>query len=284
MSKQPVVIYHADCWDGFCAAWLFYKVFPDAEFHAAHYGTNPPALDGRRVFLVDFSYPRSLMLALSKETPYPVTVLDHHKTAQQELEGIERETLRINAFDIFFNMEKSGGRLAWEYLLKMALLPEDMVPASGKIADSPWLVSYTEDRDLWRWQLPQSREINAALRSYPLDFATWDQLASRDKYALVLEGRSILRREQQIVADHVRNAGEMELDGHKVLAVNATVLISEIAGELSRDRPFGVCYFDRKDGKRVYSLRSRGDFDVSEIARRHGGGGHKNAAGFEVNP
>ena len=30
-----------------------------------------------------------------------------------------------------------------------------------------------------------------------------------------------------------------------------------------------------------YSLRSKGDFDVSELAKRHGGGGHKNAAGFQ---
>ncbi|NIV11578.1 MAG: bifunctional oligoribonuclease/PAP phosphatase NrnA, partial [Aliifodinibius sp.] len=32
----------------------------------------------------------------------------------------------------------------------------------------------------------------------------------------------------------------------------------------------------------VYSLRSRGDFDVSALAERFGGGGHKNAAGFRV--
>jgi nanoRNase/pAp phosphatase (c-di-AMP/oligoRNAs hydrolase) len=30
----------------------------------------------------------------------------------------------------------------------------------------------------------------------------------------------------------------------------------------------------------AYSLRSIGDFDVSELAKRYGGGGHKNSAGF----
>lgn len=34
------------------------------------------------------------------------------------------------------------------------------------------------------------------------------------------------------------------------------------------------------DGNHKVSLRSRGDLDVEQIARRRGGGGHKNAAGF----
>jgi nanoRNase/pAp phosphatase (c-di-AMP/oligoRNAs hydrolase) len=95
-------------------------------------------------------------------------------------------------------------------------------------------------------------------------------------------GSAILRREAQIVDDHVRNAAEREMAGHKILCVNATTLFSEVAGELAKDRPFGACYFDRADGKRQWSLRSRnGGVDVSEIAKAHGGGGHRNAAGFE---
>ena len=46
------------------------------------------------------------------------------------------------------------------------------------------------------------------------------------------------------------------------------------------DTPFAACYFCRADGKRQWSLRSRGNFDVSEVARRFGGGGHNNAAGY----
>jgi hypothetical protein len=99
---------------------------------------------------------------------------------------------------------------------------------------------------------------------------------------LVREGEAILRRERQIVGEHVRHAREIELGGHRVLAVNATVLFSEIAGELAKNHPFGACYFDRGDGKRAWSLRStEGGVDVSEVARSRGGGGHARAAGFE---
>jgi hypothetical protein len=99
---------------------------------------------------------------------------------------------------------------------------------------------------------------------------------------LVREGEAILRRERQIVEDHLHHAHEIELGGHRVLAVNATVLFSEIAGELAKGHPFGACYFDRGDGKRAWSLRSmEGGVDVSEVARLKGGGGHARAAGFE---
>jgi hypothetical protein len=90
-------------------------------------------------------------------------------------------------------------------------------------------------------------------------------------------------REKQIVDQHVRYARPITLAGFQVLAVNATVLFSEIAGELAVGRPFGVCYFDRQDGKRQWSLRSTPEGEnVADIARSFGGGGHRHAAGFET--
>ena len=39
---------------------------------------------------------------------------------------------------------------------------------------------------------------------------------------------------------------------------------------------------EREDGTHKVSLRSRGEVDVEKIARHHGGGGHRNAAGFTL--
>lgn len=267
---KTLVIYHAGCWDGFCAAWVLRGAFPDAEFHAAHYGTEPPDVAGRDVFVVDFSYKRPVMLAIAAAAR-SLTVLDHHKTAEADLAGLPAECNGLYgvAPNVVFKMDRSGGRLAWEYL--------------HGAEPSPWLVDYTEDRDLWRHALPNSREVNAALRSYPLDFAEWERLSALDPASLVAEGAAILRAERQVIDTHVRNAREVELGGHRVLCCNATTLFSEIAGELAVGRPFGACYFDRADGKRQWSLRSRdGGVDVSEVAKRFGGGGHRNAAGFET--
>lgn len=275
MSK--LVIYHANCFDGFACAWLFHQAFPDAEFVAAQYGEPPPDVTGKDVVIADFSYKATELIPMIGSAASFV-LLDHHRTAAAELSGIEAQSA-VAGFPrptIVFDQAKSGGRLVWEWLLRN---DPDRLPIVR-----PWLVDYTEDRDLWRWALPHSHAVNAALRSYPMTFEWWDKLALRDPGELAVEGTAILRAEQQLIDRHVRNAAEVELAGHKVLAVNATVLQSEIGEALAQGRPFSLTWFDRADGFRVFSLRSRGEsgIDVSEVARRFGGGGHRAAAGFQM--
>lgn len=290
---RTVVIYHGGgCFDGFCAAWVLRRLHPDAEFVAAQYGEPPPDVAGSNVVIADFSYKRPVMLSLA-ECADSLTVLDHHKTAAADLDGLEAECVArgLTRPTIVFDMGKSGGRLAWEHAYDRDKDTHSTfgrwVVGNNYFRDAaPWLVDYTEDRDLWRWALPFSREINAGLRSYPMTFDGWDAMAGREPIAwLMPEGRAILRAEQQTVDTHVRHAREIDLAGHKVLAVNATTLTSDIAGALAAGRPFGVCYFDRADGMRVWSLRSRdGGVDVSAVATLFGGGGHRNAAGFQTAP
>jgi uncharacterized protein len=282
-SAIPLVIYHANCWDGFCAAWIAraYFKFSDIEPFPAHYGQPPPDCTGRVVYILDFSYKRPVMRTILAQAK-KVVVIDHHKTAEAELDGLINEMQHQHGDlwsaaewpTIVFDMNKSGARLTWEHFLP-------------HVIGSPWLVDYTEDRDLWRHALPNSEAINAALRSYPLDFVLWDGFYQRKPESFIAEGEAIRRRERQIVEDHLRNVryrdfscGDQRLQ--HIPVVNATVLFSEIAGELAKGQPFGACYFDRQDGRRQWSLRSDSDgIDVSEIAKVHGGGGHKHAAGFE---
>lgn len=290
---RPLVIYHANCWDGFCAAWIARKALGDIEAFPAHYGTPPPDVRERVVYVLDFAYPYEVMERLVTNARRTV-VLDHHKTAMAALDGLHQPETGI---DVWFDMTKSGGRLAWEWFWHSTFahqrIDDRFWPFAVRVDRAPWLVDYTEDRDLWRHALPETEAINAALRSYPLDFDLWDQFAQKDPIStFAYEGRAIRRRERQIVEDHVRNArlesfsllagGPVAADDLRVPVVNATTLFSEIAGELAIGHPFAACYFDRQDGKRQWSLRSAPDgVDVSEIAKAHGGGGHKHAAGFE---
>jgi len=271
--QVDTVIYHDSCADGWCAAWLFARAYPGVELIPAQYGQAPPDVGGKTVVIADFSYTRGVMLELMSQAR-SLVVLDHHKTAEDELAGLAGCT---------FDLTKSGGRLAWEWLWDAGKIGNTLdTYGVAYFRDAPhWLVRYTEDRDLWRWALPDSRAVNAALRSYPRTVADWDRLALTRPAALKPEGEAILRVEREVAAYHVRRATEIEILGHKVLCVNATTLQSEIAGELAAGRPFGVCYFEL-GGKRVYSLRSVHGVDVSEIAKAYGGGGHPAAAGFEV--
>lgn len=271
---KPLVIYHAGCWDGFCAAWVARKALGEIEAIPAHYGTPPPEVAGREVYVLDFSYTFDVMADMAARSS-AFTVLDHHKTAERAIGDLEAMFISHNmAGRARYGVDQSGARMAWEFFAHIG---------GWQGMPAPWLVDYTEDRDLWRHVLPHSENINAALRSYPLDFNQWDLFEHETMTRFATEGSAIRRRERQIVEDHIRHAREVEMDGHQVLAVNATVLFSEIAGELAKGRPFGACYFDRHDGKRQWSLRSdRSGVDVSAIAKSHGGGGHQHAAGYET--
>lgn len=274
---KPLVIYHGNCWDGFCAAWVARMALGEVEAVPAHYGTEPPDVQGREVYVLDFSYSFDVMAEMASRSHH-FTVLDHHKTAERALADLEAMFITHNmAGRARYGVEKSGGRMAWEFFGQIG---------GWQGMAAPWLVDYTEDRDLWRHALPESEYVNAALRSYPLDFDLWDRLGKVQDVIngtfLVQEGKAIRRAERQIVETHVRNAHEGMVGGYRVPVVNATVLFSEIAGELAKGHPFGACYFDRKDGKRQWSLRSDPNgLDVSQVAQHMGGGGHARAAGFE---
>lgn len=253
--SPDVVLYHADCSDGFGAAWALWKKYPRAEYQPVKHGFPPPPnLTGRHVVMVDFSYSRPILETMAHEAG-SLQVLDHHVTAQDALAGLPFA---------YFDLKKSGAVLAWEWA--------HQEPA-------PWLLQYVQDKDLWNWALPCSREINAALASYPYDFHVWDTLR-RD--ALETEGRAILRHETELVSKIAAAAVLLPFQGTLVPVVQSAVLTSQIGERLSADHPFCVIWHDR-DGRRYYSLRSRDDgADVAAIATQYGGGGHTHAAGFSV--
>jgi oligoribonuclease NrnB/cAMP/cGMP phosphodiesterase (DHH superfamily) len=270
-----MILYHSNCFDGWCAAYFFAFSFTGrAPFIAVNHGEAPPDVTEQDVYLLDFCYPRDVLQQMA-DAAKSITILDHHKTALEALTGWTHPKVSVT-----FDLNKSGGRLAWEYLYQRKLLAPPL-QETYTLEQAHWLVEYTEDRDLWRWQLPSSKEINAALRSYLMGFSSWDKLSEMSPQDLVIEGNAILRSDQRLVEAHLPFARPITLAGHAGFAVNATCLQSEIAHELAIKAEFGACYVVRQDGSWVWSLRSRQDtgIDVSKIAVSFGGGGHKHAAG-----
>ncbi len=254
---QPptVVLYHAECADGFGAAWALWRRFPEARFVPVKHGNPPPpGLAGQRVVIVDFSYARDRLEAMAREAE-ALLVLDHHITAEKALAGLPYA---------YFDMKKSGAVLAWEW---------------AHAHPAPWLLEYIQDKDLWTWALPSSREINAAVASYPFEFHLWSNFKQE---ILEQEGRAILRYEHELVNKLAGQAVLVEFQGATVPSVQSSVLTSQIGERLSADAPFCIIWHDR-DGRRYYSMRSREEgTDVGAIAASFGGGGHTHAAGFSV--
>lgn len=261
---KPICIYHGNCADGFGGAWVF-KRYADREFdfHAGVYQNDPPDVTGRDVFLVDFSYKRPIVEKIL-ETANSVTLIDHHKTALDDLAPI------MGRMRCHCGVDHSGAMLAWQFLC-----PD---------TEPPKLLRHIEDRDLWRFALPHTREIQANVFSHPYDFTVWDELMASPVEQLVAEGKAIERKHFKDISElvgvfkHRRTIG-----GYSVPVSNLPYTLTSDAGHLMADgEPFAACYWDTPDG-RVYSLRSTdAGIDVSEIAKQYGGGGHRNASGFRV--
>lgn len=288
--KPDVCIYHSPCADGFGAAWAVWYRWPDIQFVPGVYGKDPPDVSGKHVLLVDFSYKRPVLERMAA-TAASVTILDHHKSAEADLETfavfnpVDAATIDqvvaetqpgLGNIRAIFNMRKSGAVMAWEFCH-----PHDPVPL---------LLQYVEDRDLWRFDLSYSREIAAWVFSYPYDFDAWSLMMRRVGHPVkfhgaVAEGEAIERKHHKDVAELLeKTARPMVIGGLTVMCANLPyTMASDAAGKLAEGAPFGACYFDRSDGMRVFSLRSTPEgADVSAVAEIYGGGGHKHAAGFQM--
>jgi len=259
---KSLCIYHGNCADGFAAAWVFRLRFgDDIEFHPGVYQQPPPPVAGRRIFMADFSYKRNVVEDMLKSAD-SVTLIDHHKTALEDLRGV----LGME----HCALDRSGAMLAWNFCF-----PD---------ADPPQLLKHIEDRDLWLFKLPETREIQAAVFSYPYDFAVWDGLMAMPVEELALQGEAIERKHHKDIAELLGvTQRRMVIDGHNVPIANLPyTLVSDAAHIMAKGEPFAGCYWDTPEG-RVFGLRSTDEgVDVSEVAKKYGGGGHRNASGFKV--
>lgn len=263
-------IYHHPCSDGFAAAWTVRKFFKDeaVAFYPANYGQDVPQLPtDAEVIIVDFSYPRDVLIELAGRVK-SILVLDHHKTAQEQLIDLPSNV------EVVFDMERSGCMITWDYFF-----PDEACPM---------LMAYIEDRDLWRFNYRVTKAVNAALRIRQFDFKVWDDLMIDGKvHQLKIEGYVLAEQESVHCEQLIKMASfGIELNGHRVLCVQCPPwLSSEIGNRLVKEygQPFGMTYYDSNDGFRRFSLRSTDNHvDVSEIAKDFGGGGHRNAAGFSI--
>jgi len=261
-TSVDCVIYHADCTDGFGAAYSAWKLLGNrAEYYACKHGTPPPSVKDKNVVILDFSFDNSTTKKMIEDAE-GLLVIDHHKSAMVELHDIS---------NTHFDMTKSGAILSWEFF------------HPGK--EPPKFIKYIQDRDLWSWELEYSKEFSAAFDMVPFEFEEFEKFEDDSVFDdAVKRGSYILAYSKTVVKKICEKAQVRKLDGKEVLVVNASHWMSEIGARLSPDCDFAmIWYYDHEDRIIKVSLRSFHDtVDVSEIAKRFGGGGHRKAAGFTL--
>ena len=274
-------IYHADCLDGFTAAWVVSHHYQN-KLRAVPAVYNVPLdtsdFDGDTVYIVDFSLPGAELDALCAKAAR-VTVLDHHQSAVDRLNEYYSKHPRPDNLALILDTSKSGCRLTWEYFY----------PDAKRI---PGLIYFVEDRDLWKFQFNHTKAICAALYASEMTFDNWTQLYRNLEHLAGIEnvaraGNELLAKEQLDVQWHLEHATQIcSVFGYRVPVINAPKYLTSVIGDrAAQSAPFAVLYYIRSDGQYQVSLRARaGTVDVRKLAERLGGGGHPSAAGFVVSP
>jgi len=273
-DPNPLILYHGrSCPDGFAAAlaaWLYFN--GKAEFVALDHGDvksvqDLPALDGRAVYILDFSFDEPILRAIEARAA-KLVMLDHHLSAAEKLTGF---VCRCGV--VHFDMKKSGARLAWEFFHPAKPVPD--------------LVRFVEDRDIWVWQYPQSAGFLAALDMEPFEFDRWQAIAGFDAVQLaayIERGQAMDEKFAKIADQIAENAQPLVFNGVKGLMVNAPGLFHSLVGALlcKKSGTFALLWTVDKNAVVKCGMRSKPGFNCIPLAASMGGGGHAQACGFKM--
>ena len=269
IDRPIVVLYHGKCPDGFAAAYAAWKKFGDtAEYLPVNYGEAPPeGLENREVYIVDFCYESSeQMNALAKSTKHLV-VLDHHESNKKMVGSVTEHV---------YDASRSGATIAWSYFH-----PDTPVPR---------LMTYLEDGDLYRYSLPETRNIFSYLLVLPFDFAQWDTLVrgledDTERAEILKKAETYTEFFNAFAQMSVERAKKVRFEGYEVyfVATHPNITVKSFVGNklYTKLPPFAIIVTAHPNGFGV-SLRGDGSVDVSKIAEKYGGGGHPGSAGFFV--
>lgn len=254
--------YHNDL-DGRCAGAIVLRRYPACEMIEVSY-KDEIDIDAIKlketIYIVDFSFKPEIMGRVLKRTK-DIVWIDHHKTAFEYIYSEEIKGLRNNEF--------SGCELAWQYF-------DD--------SKMPYFVRLIGDYDKWAWKLGEdTANFKEGVRLYKHQphNEIWKQLFNDETMTSILikNGKMCLQYRDEICADYIRHYGfETEFEGHKAFACGFYQFGSDKYGDKINQYPLLLSF--EFDGEKytvgLYSTK----IDVSEIAKKYNGGGHRGAAGF----
>ncbi|MFA5392320.1 MAG: DHHA1 domain-containing protein [Candidatus Paceibacterota bacterium] len=264
--KSLIVFYHIADNDGLGSAWSAWRKLKEkADYFGTDYHFEQHFdYKGKTIYFLDFC-PSDQVISLLKQNKNHLVLVDHH------ISNINK----LKLFDEYkFNSKHSAAVLTWQYFFPHKKIPK--------------ILFYIEDSDIWKFKLSFSREINNAIDLYDGDFKHWNKLAKdlentskRKEY--IKTGKIISQYQNKLIQKIIAKAKLVKFEDKKVFAVNSSILISEVGNALVRKRPPLAIVWSEINKKIWVSLRSNGLCDVSKIAERYGGGGHKGAAAFILN-
>lgn len=267
--QQTVIIYHGFCTDGFGSAYAAWKKFGNNATYIARNRDEYPFAEnyfnGKDVYVLDYSFSGEEMTRYQAEANL-FTVIDHHVS-------VEKDVRSLTSF--VFDNTRSGAYLSWKFFHPDITIPK--------------LIEYISDADTWAHTMQDWKEIESFIYSNGEEHFSFEHfeklheiLETEDGYARAKSiGEMLVGSHSAKVTMYADLAELISFEGHTVYAVNAPREVrSELGHMLATKTNSFSMIFTYEKGYWKCSLRSVKDFDVSVIATKYGGGGHKNAAGF----
>ena len=263
-------VYYHDDLDGFTAAWVHGRFNDGATYVPFRYGCEIQFQPKEDLVFLDCK-PDNALLQEMVDLDCTVKAIDHH---------VDFDPAPDEVVSVRHGKGVSGCMAAWLHY------------GSGESEeDAPPIVRYVQDRDLWKWELPNSRQVNAVLSVKPKTFSTWSGLNGRfelkGSMGFCSEGQMVELTKLWVANETKVHMREFTILGHEALIVNVPVLTAEVGELIYEGNPqvvfvgWGVIGRDVDAPKIKIELRSAKEGpDVSLIAKHMGGGGHEQAAGF----
>lgn len=220
-----------------------------------------------QVIIVDFSLTRTEMQKIAAERS--LVWIDHHISAIQEMGELATSLPGIR------DISEAGCVLCWRYFFPK--LP------------TPTAIVLIGDRDIWRQAEPDSPAFNEGLiheYTQPENDGLWEPLLQNEPAALqrlMKRGDILLEARLGTIRRQVNRFGfQMIFEGHRTLAINRSGDGDLGHHILSLGYEIAYCYTDGYQNGKLMTFVTlyANQVDVSVIAMKFGGGGHRGAAGF----
>jgi len=277
-----MICFHHNDADGRCAAAIVMEAMHDLSqsgeqryVEVDYVSVKKDALPAtimpdETVYVVDFHFSPEVMELMSNITPY-IHVFDHHKSAKEAIAKYPKEVkCHCDPENKF-----AGCELVWNYFY-----PSIEMPTAVKLI---------ADRDKWAWKFGEmTANFNEGLKlySHQPDNLIWSELLNNNRAFIdkIIQKGAICLRYRDKLCEMFRDewSFEAELMGYKCYVMN--LMLHDVGSEMFADKinEYDICVgIVFSNGFWKLSLRSNGKVDVSEIAKKLGGGGHAQAAGAE---
>lgn len=279
-----ICIYHNKDLDGYCSGAIVKHKFPDAKLIGFDYGQELPMEEipaGEPIIMVDVSLPMDKMAQLSNHSNHHLTWIDHHISAINDFKS--QNNIELGGIAPVLENGISACEGAWKYLF-----PDEQMPTAVKLLGEydTW-----RNQDKKRWDeaiMPFQygmRMICSSAETFPdYLFKDYEIITDNPVYSIIHTGKSILEYQKTQNERACRCAFEIVFEGLRAICLNNGGANSQVFDSVYDESKHDIMIPFVFTGKHwTFSLyTTRKDIDCSVIAKSKGGGGHKQAAGFQL--